>query len=325
MATTITPIEGKVFGATVTDVDLRDLSDGEFATIKEAFLEHGFLLFPGQHLNEEDSAAFGALWGELEFAGQPLSNLRKQRDGTMGEILDIDSQMMRTNVGNETWHTDSTYKPIASKCAMLSAVVVPDEGGQTELADTRSAYAELDQATKDRIADLSAYHSTNFSQANDLGDFPSSDANGRYGTVYHPEAFLRPLVKVHPETGIPNLFVGRHAFGIPGLSRDESRELIRSLIDFVVSDERRIYRHDWVPGDTLFWDNRFVLHRARPYDYTKARHLIGTRVAGDPASELAYYPDDPRAEAGREALAAELELLRREATDRRYGATTAAS
>ncbi|MGI9611412.1 MAG: TauD/TfdA dioxygenase family protein [Acidimicrobiales bacterium] len=324
MTTTITPIEGKVFGATVTDVDLRDLDGGEFAIIRDAFLEHGFLLFPGQHLNEEESAAFGALWGELEFAGQPMSNLRKQRDGTMGEILDIDSQMMRTNVGNEAWHTDSTYKPIASKCAMLSAVVVPDDGGQTELADSRSAYAELDQATKDRIADLSAYHSTNFSQANDLGDFPGSDANGHYGTVYHPEAFLRPLVKVHPETGIPNLFVGRHAFGIPGLSREESRELIRSLIDFVVSDDRRVYSHDWQPGDTLFWDNRFVLHRARPYDYTKARHLIGTRVAGDPATELAYYPDDPRAEAGRDALAAELELLQREATDRRYGATTAA-
>lgn len=323
MAMTVSPIEGKVFGATVTDVELRELDDAGFAAIKAAFLEHGFLLFPGQHLNEDESAAFGARWGELEFAGQPLSNLRKQRDGTMGEILDIDSQMMRTNVGNETWHTDSTYKPIASKCAMLSAVVVPDEGGQTELADSRSAYAELDQATKERIADLSAYHSTNFSQANDLGDFPSLEADGRYGTVYHPEAYLRPLVKMHPETGLPNIFVGRHAFGIPGLARDESRDLIRSLIDFIVSDERRVYRHEWDPGDTLFWDNRFVLHRARPYDYTKARHLIGTRVAGDPATELAYYPDDPRAQAGRDALAAELELLRQEATDRRYGATTA--
>ena len=230
---------------------------------------------------------------------------------------------MRTNLGNEAWHTDSTYKPYSSKCAMLSAVIVPDEGGQTELADMRSAYAELDEATKDRIADLSAYHSTNYSQANDLGDFPQSNGEGAYGTVYHGEAYLRPLVKIHPETGIPSLFVGRHAFGIPGLPREESRALLRSLMEFVVADERRVYRHDWTPGDTLFWDNRFVLHRARPYDYSKPRYLIGTRVAGD-ASELAYLPDDPRAEAGRQALAAELAILRTEAADRRYGATTAA-
>jgi hypothetical protein len=73
----------------------------------------------------------------------------------------------------------------------------------------------------------------------------------------------------------------------------------------------------------LFWDNRFVLHRARPYDYSKPRYLIGTRVAGDPQSELAYYPEDPAAEAGRQALAAELAILRTETTDRRYRATTA--
>ncbi|MDH4144650.1 MAG: TauD/TfdA family dioxygenase [Acidimicrobiia bacterium] len=320
---TITPIAGKVFGATVTGVDLRNLDDAEFDTIRRAFLDRGFLVFPGQHLDEEASAAFGRRWGELEFGGQPMSNQRRHRDGSLGEIFDIDTQLMRTNVGNEAWHTDSTYKPISSKCAMLSAVIIPDEGGQTELADARAAYAALDQATKDRIANLSAYHSTVYSQANDLGDFPQSNGEGIYGTVYHGEAYLRPLVKVHPETGVPALFVGRHAFGIPGLERDESRELIRSLIEFIVSDEARVHRQEWTPGDTLFWDNRFVLHRARPYDYTKPRYLIGTRVAGDAASELSYYPEDPAAEAGRAALAAELEILKVEARDRMYGATTA--
>ena len=61
-----------------------------------------------------------------------------------------------------------------------------------------------------------------------------------------------------------------------------------------------------------------------PYEYSKARVLIGTRVAGDPATELAYYPTDPAAQAGRDALVAELDLLREETKDRRYGATTAA-
>ncbi|MDA3040017.1 MAG: TauD/TfdA family dioxygenase, partial [Actinomycetota bacterium] len=84
-----------------------------------------------------------------------------------------------------------------------------------------------------------------------------------------------------------------------------------------------VHRQDWEPGDTVIWDNRFVLHRAGEYDYTKPRYLIGTRVAGDVATELAYLPDDPRAEAGRQALVAELEILRVEARDRRYGATTA--
>ena len=320
---TIVPMANKAFGATATGVDLKNLSDDEFSDLHAAFLEHGFLLFPDQHLDEESSIAFGKRFGDLEFGGAPMANQKKHEDGSFGKIYDLQSQLMRTNVGNEAWHTDSTYKPIASRVAMLSAGIVPDEGGQTELADLRSGYEALDDATKEIVAGLSAFHSTNFSQANDLGDFPDTNGDGLYGEVYHGEAYLRPMVKIHPETGKPNLFVGRHAFGIPGLNREESRKLIRSLIEHVVGDDSRVYSHNWVVGDTLLWDNRRALHRARPYDYSKPRYLIGTRVAGDPASELAYYPEDPEAEAGRKALIEELEFLREETKDQMYGATTA--
>ena len=129
---------------------------------------------------------------------------------------------------------------------------------------------------------------------------------------YHGEAYLRPLVKVHPETGKKNLFIGRHAFGIPGLTRTESRSLLKELMDFVVSEPKRVYQHKWQEGDLLFWDNRALLHRACAYDYRQARVMIATRVAGDKESELAYYPEDPAAEAGRFALAQELEILRHE-------------
>ena len=261
---TIVPMANKAFGATATGVDLKNLSDDEFSDLHAAFLEHGFLLFPDQHLDEESSIAFGKRFGDLEFGGAPMANQKKHEDGSFGKIYDLQSQLMRTNVGNEAWHTDSTYKPIASRVAMLSAVIVPDEGGQTELADLRSGYEALDDATKEIVAGLSAFHSTNFSQANDLGDFPDTNGDGLYGEVYHGEAYLRPMVKIHPETGKPNLFVGRHAFGIPGLNREESRKLIRSLIEHVVGDDSRGYSHNWVVGDTLLWDNRRALHRARP-------------------------------------------------------------
>ena len=314
----IEPISGETFGATITGVKLGNLTDDQFSEIHAAFLEYGFLVFPGQFLSEQENIDFGLRFGDLEFGGAPMSNQKRLAEGEYGEVFDLDGQIMRTNVGNEAWHTDSTYQPLSSKCAMLSAVTVPEEGGATELADARAAYDELDEATRDQIADLSAYHSTEYSQANDIGDFPA-----RGGAIYHGEAYLRPLVKVHPETGRKAIFVARHAFGIPGLSREESRSLLASLTEFIVSDPRRVYSHQWQPGDTLLWDNRCILHRARPYDYSKPRVLIGTRIAGDPDSELAYYPDDPAAEAGRIALNEELERLKAETGDRMYGATTA--
>ena len=315
----IEPLADKVFGAVVTGVRLPALTDAEFSACKAAFLRYGFLVFPGQHLNEAQSSAFGERFGPLEFGGLPMANVLRQPDGSWGDVVPLDSQRMRTNVGNEAWHTDSTYMPVSSRCAMLSAVVVPAIGGETELADMRAGYATLPAALRERVQSLSAYHSTQYSQANDIGDFPAEDGQG----IYHGEAYLRPLVKMHPETGVPNLFVGRHAFGIPGLSRAASRALLAQLVEHVVADPSRVYTHHWQPGDTLLWDNRALLHRARPYDYAQPRYLIGTRVAGDVASELAYYPDDPAAQAGRDALAAELSLLRQETGDRRYRGTRA--
>ncbi len=315
----ITPVKKKPFGAVVTDIELSDLNDETFSLIQAALLKYGFLLFPTQFLSDQENIEFGQRFGELEFGASPMSNQEKLAEGHYEKIFSIESQRMRTNVGNEAWHTDSTYKPISSKCAMLSAVTVPTEGGETELADMRAGYAALDQAMRDHIENLSAYHSTQYSQANDLGDFPPQDTD----SIYHGEAYLRPLVKVHPETGIKNLFVGRHAFGIPGLTRIESRQLLKELLEFVVSEPSRVFSHKWQPGDTLLWDNRALLHRARSYDYGSARVLTGTRVAGDPKTELAYYPSDPEAQAGRDALIAELDILREETKVRRYGATTA--
>jgi alpha-ketoglutarate-dependent taurine dioxygenase len=317
----ITPVENKSFGAVVSGVKLSGLSDNEFDTLKAAFLDYGFLVFPELFPTDAESIAFAERFGGLEFAATSLlSNQEVGEDRSPGQVLDIESQRMRMIIGNSFWHMDSTYQPHSAKCGMLSAVVVPEQGGGTALCDTRSAYAALDQATKDRIASLSAWHSNQYSQANDLGDFPEEQP----GTIYHGGAYLRPLVKVHPETGVKSLVIGRHAFGIPGLAREESRDLLRSLLDFVVSDETRVYEHSYRPGDLLFWDNRALMHRALAYNYSSPRIVIATRIAGD-QSEFVCNPTDPQAEAGRQALADELALLRGETLSRQYQTTTASS
>ena len=135
----------------------------------------------------------------------------------------MDRSWARTSIassrlrGNEGWHTDSSYMPLAAKASVLSAQVVPSAGGETEWADMRAAYDALDEATRRRIAGLSAHHSLYHSQAK-IGHVVQTGAGYGFHTKGAP---LRPLVKVHPVTGRPALFIGRHAYGIPGL--DEAR------------------------------------------------------------------------------------------------------
>lgn len=285
MTLTVTPTEATL-GAIVTGVDLANLNDAGWADIERAFLASAVLIFPGQQLNDAAQIGFGRRFGAIEqlVADREIVPISNQlADGTLMKDDEVGMQLMR---GNEGWHTDSSYMPLAAKASVLSARVVPSAGGQTEWADMRAAYDALDEATKARIATLSAYHSLYYSQGR-IGH--KAERGSSYGFHTH-EPPLRPLVKVHPVTWRKSLFIGRHAYGIPGLTPEESEKLLDELVTFACQAPRT-YRHAWQPGDVVVWDNRCVLHRACPFDHREARVMKHTRVSGDPASELAVPRD----------------------------------
>merc|ERR1719191_1307974 len=153
---------------------------------------------------------------------------------------------------------------------MLYAEVVPSVGGETEFADMQAAFDALDDKTKAKIENLSSYHSNQYSMAKRTGVFVST-------SPMRPEAAaLRPLVRTDPETGRKGLFAPIHSFGIPGMSREDSRELIEDLIGFACQAPRT-YKHAWKVGDLVIWDQRSSFHRARPYPADEARYMRGTR------------------------------------------------
>jgi alpha-ketoglutarate-dependent taurine dioxygenase len=163
---------------------------------------------------------------------------------------------------------------------MLSAHVVPSRGGRTQWADMRAAYDALSDEMKAKVRTLSAHHSYAYSQAK-IGE--EVVVGSRYGFFDGP-APLRPLVKIHPATGRPSLLIGRHAYGIPGMSEEESEELLATLLEDACRPPRT-YTHDWTVGDLVVWDNRCVLHRAEPWDWNEPRSMLHTRISGDPVTE----------------------------------------
>jgi alpha-ketoglutarate-dependent taurine dioxygenase len=184
------------------------------------------------------------------------------------------------------WHADSTYMPVQAKGAVFSAEVVPSIGGRTGFADMRAAYDALDETVKARVETLQARHSLHYSQSK-LGH-QTKKADGEYSGygLHDGPVPLRPLVKVHPDTGRKSLLIGRHAHAIPGMDPGESEHFLQELIDFACQPPR-LYHHDWAPGDAVLWDNRCLLHQATPWDMTQKRIMWHSRIAGDPASETA--------------------------------------
>ncbi len=288
---TITPLDAS-FGARITDIDLANLSDAEWRVVEDAFNEYGALVFPECNLTDEQHADFAERFGPIEYLrgkGEKVAWISNKRAD--GKIMSAEEKRYKSLRGNEGWHTDSSYMPLAAKASALAAVVTPSSGGETELADMRDAYDKLDPAMQARIANLSAYHSLYQSQAKAGFEFKTGDGYG-----YHTEgAPLRPLVKVHPATGRKSLFIGRHAFRIPGMDDKEAQALLDELLTFACQPPR-VYKHAWKPGDLMIWDNRCILHRACPYDYNEERVMRHVRVAGDPATELVTTGRDERAD-----------------------------
>jgi alpha-ketoglutarate-dependent taurine dioxygenase len=272
------------FGATVTDLVLAEIDDESFPALYRTWLDHALLIFPGQHLTRDQQIAFAKRFGDLEFEWAPLSNVRA--DGSLRPDDDSDD-VIKVLKGNMGWHADSTYMPVQAKGAVFSAQTVPKTGGETGWADMRAAYDALDTATKARIEGLSAYHSLHYSQAKEGHTHkPASDYSGYGFQVKDPP--LRPLVKVHPETGRRTLAIGRHAYGVPGLSPADSERLLDGLAAFACQAPR-VWHHSWSPGDVVVWDNRCLMHRARPWDMSEPRIMHHSRIAGHPVSEFAAH------------------------------------
>ncbi len=274
-------------GAVVTNIDLAHLNDTTWSIVEDAFIEYGVLIFPSQHLADDEQVAFASRFGDLEIVLSQISNARSD-DTVIGDD-ELRYWILR---GNERWHIDSSFKPLSAKASCLTAITVPDVGGDTQWADMRAGYDALDDQTRDRIEGLCALHSNYYSH--EMLKHPPHALEG-YGFHTHG-APLRPLIKTHPVTRRKSLFIGRHAYGIPGMTEAASAALLEELLDFAARPPRTTGHH-WQPGDLAIWDNRRVLHRVLPYDYAQARVMRHTRVAGDPVSELAGTLPDVRASA----------------------------
>jgi alpha-ketoglutarate-dependent taurine dioxygenase len=275
----VTPLEAS-FGAVVTGLSLADLDQPRCDALYAAWLTHGLLILPGQDLDDDAQVRFARRFGELEIELLSIGNLDER-----GDLRAPDDEVMRVMDDNRAWHSDSTFKPVQAKGAVFSARIVPRTGGETAWADMAAAYDALDAAMKARIAPLAAVHALRYGRMG-MGSPPVRP--GAFGSQYMniSDPPLRPLVKVHPETGRWCLNIGRHAGDIPGLGPEAARSLLDELRAFACQPPR-VWTHEWTAGDVVIWDNRRLLHRVLPWDLAQPRDMRHTRLAGDPVADFA--------------------------------------
>ncbi len=157
----------------------------------------------------------------------------------------------------------------------MSAYEVPEQGGETEFASCRAAYARLSSDLKEQIDPLVGIHDYVFSRSK-----VSPDAVTPSHAASLPP-MRQKLVRENPRTGEKNYYIGSHVREIEGWTFDESRSLLDYLL-IQATLEKHVYIHRWQPGDLVIWDNRCLIHRGSGYDADRyRRRMRQTRVTGN--------------------------------------------
>lgn len=284
----ISPL-GAVIGADVEGVNLAQLDDSIFAAIERAWMDHLVLRFRGQHLTDVDLMNFSRRVGQLDRIPIRAASVVMTPDPRLSiapeavEYVAVISNVKLDGraiggLGNyeSHWHTDMSYNNVPPMASALYGIEVPASGGDTSFANMYAAYEELDDATRQRVVDLTCIHDASRNSVGELrrGFADITDPTQTVGARH-------PIVRTHPVTGRKCLFLGRRRGAyIPELPLAEGEALL-DLLWAHATEPRFCWTQVWQQGDVVMWDNRCALHRRDEFDDRHSRIMHRTQMVGD--------------------------------------------
>ena len=131
----VRPVAGAL-GAEVFGIDVsRPLSEHQFETLHDAFLEHQVICIRGQTLTPVQQIAFARHFGEPDI--YPFIKGLPETPEVI-EILKTEKDTVNFGGG---WHSDTSYLARPALGSMLFALETPTAGGDT-------MFANMEQASK---------------------------------------------------------------------------------------------------------------------------------------------------------------------------------
>ncbi|MFK7898260.1 MAG: TauD/TfdA dioxygenase family protein [Myxococcota bacterium] len=288
-------VGAEVFGFNIND----DLTDALRAELKALWYEHGMLLFRGQEIDPHTQIDFSRSFGPLE-----LHPLEVKRSGEYPELFELENggegDRFQTAfyhghevVGRLDWHMDLHYTARPNHGALLRALTISPQDGETGFGDLAKAYDALSPSMKERIKDLEVAYKFVAQRRQmrfvDLDGYepgphsPKTPAD--IGFPDFPDSAY-PAVVEHPVTGrkvleIVEQFLDRVVDPeSSGLTAQEADDLLQELVEHTRSSDFH-YFHDWQSGDMVLWDNWRFMHCTRGTPPGAKRLIHRTTIEGD--------------------------------------------
>jgi alpha-ketoglutarate-dependent 2,4-dichlorophenoxyacetate dioxygenase len=278
---------GPGFATELRGITLQQVADDDaaYAAVRAALDEHSVLVFRRQEVTDDIQLAFSRRFGPLE-----ITKVGSQGAGTHlvilstidenGKVVAADHRLSLRNKANQLWHTDSTFKRIPALASVLSARIIPAQGGETEYVSTRLAFDRLDEGLRERLANSFAWHD----YAHSRGQIAKDLASPEERAALPPQCWR--LVWKNPANGRGALYLASHAYGIEGMEAQAALKLLGQLMDAATAPGTS-YVHKWQNGDVVMWDNRATMHRGRPWPAQEARLMVRTTISARDVDGLA--------------------------------------
>ena len=270
-------------GAEITGLDLsRPVDAATRQALNDAWIKHAVLVIRGQKLTPPQFAAAAGIFGEI--LEQQLKKFTVPEHPLVGTISSRDLPVVdgKLHVRGENYHTDHSNFSAPPKATTLHAVSLPQFGGDTQFVDVRAAFDDLPEATRRAILPLRSPHVYESSQSPRKMAALSPEERAKV-----PQT-LQPLVIRHPDSGRAALYLNTGRMeGIEGMQPDNAFKLIDELYTHATQPKYE-YRHKWLAGDMVIWDNRSVMHQANAdYDPEEYRYLYRIMLQGAPLQPVA--------------------------------------
>ena len=267
-----------LFGAEVTGIDLsQPLAPETKRALHDAWVDNAVLVIRDQKLEPAQFAQAARIFGDL--MAQQLKQFTLPDHPEVGTISSRDLPVVdgKLHVRGENFHTDHSNFAAPPKATTLHAVALPSTGGDTQFVDVRAAFDDLPEAMRSDLLKLRSAHVYESSQSPRKMAALSVEARAKV-----PQT-VQPLVIRHPQTGRAALYLNTGRMeGIEGMAPEAGFKLIDELYAHATQPKYE-YRHRWLAGDMVIWDNRSVLHQANgDFDPNEYRFLDRIMLEGAP-------------------------------------------
>src|ERR1035437_3476255 len=218
---------GPGFAAELRGVTLADIAsdDAAYAATRAAVEEHSVLVFRDQEVTDELQLAFSRRFGPPEVTkvgsqGTGSHFVILSTIGPDGKVVPSDHRLSLRSKANQLWHTDSSFKRVPALTSILSARIIPAQGGETEVASTRLAFERLDADMRSQLANSFAWHD----YAHSRGQIAPGLASPEERAALPPVCWR--MVWKNPANSRSALYLASHAYAVEGMDPAEGKKLI---------------------------------------------------------------------------------------------------